>query len=95
MLSSRSLVNLSRNAFGYLVQAPLANFLSRHVPLRHLILDDIGLGPKAGTSSTDTAYQELLSEIYGVPIKLLTYEGTEEDSVPRNNSSPKSVVVSA
>jgi Ran GTPase-activating protein 1 len=31
-------VNLSRNAFGYLVQAPLADFLSRHVPLRHTIL---------------------------------------------------------
>lgn len=42
-------VNLSDNAFGLNTQAPLVDFLSRHVPLRHLILNNNGLGPAAGT----------------------------------------------
>ena len=42
-------VNLSDNAFGLNTQAPLVDFLSRHVPLRHLILNNNGLGPDAGT----------------------------------------------
>jgi Ran GTPase-activating protein 1 len=42
-------VNLSDNAFGLNTQAPLVAFLSRHVPLRHLILNNNGLGPTAGT----------------------------------------------
>ncbi|KAL2219293.1 ran GTPase activating protein 1 [Thermoascus aurantiacus ATCC 26904] len=41
-------VNLSDNAFGLNTQAPLVDFLSRHVPLRHLILNNNGLGPAAG-----------------------------------------------
>ncbi|KAJ5114859.1 Ran GTPase-activating protein 1 [Penicillium alfredii] len=42
-------VNLSDNAFGLNTQAPLVDFLSRHSPLRHLILNNNGLGPAAGT----------------------------------------------
>ncbi|KAJ5111000.1 Ran GTPase-activating protein 1 [Penicillium argentinense] len=41
-------VNLSDNAFG-----PLVDFLSRHTPLRHLILNNNGLGPAAGTLVAD------------------------------------------
>jgi Ran GTPase-activating protein 1 len=46
-------VNLSDNAFGLKTQAPLVDFLSRHVPLRHLILNNNGLGPKAGILIAD------------------------------------------
>jgi Ran GTPase-activating protein 1 len=46
-------VNLSDNAFGLNTQAPLVDFLSRHIPLRHLILNNNGLGPAAGTLVAD------------------------------------------
>ncbi|KAJ5162275.1 Ran GTPase-activating protein 1 [Penicillium capsulatum] len=46
-------VNLSDNAFGLNTQAPLVDFLSRHTPLRHLILNNNGLGPAAGTLVAD------------------------------------------
>jgi Ran GTPase-activating protein 1 len=46
-------VNLSDNAFGLNTQAPLVDFLSQHVPLRHLILNNNGLGPAAGTLIAD------------------------------------------
>lgn len=46
-------VNLSDNAFGLNTQAPLVDFLSRHTPLRHLILNNNGLGPAAGTLIAD------------------------------------------
>lgn len=46
-------VNLSDNAFGLNTQAPLVDFLSRHAPLRHLILNNNGLGPAAGALIAD------------------------------------------
>lgn len=46
-------VNLSDNAFGLNTQAPLVDFLSKHVPLRHLILNNNGLGPAAGVLIAD------------------------------------------
>ncbi|KAJ6032256.1 Ran GTPase-activating protein 1 [Penicillium herquei] len=46
-------VNLSDNAFGLNTQAPLVDFLSKHTPLRHLILNNNGLGPAAGTLIAD------------------------------------------
>lgn len=46
-------VNLSDNAFGLNTQAPLVDFLSQHVPLRHLILNNNGLGPAAGVLVAD------------------------------------------
>lgn len=46
-------VNLSDNAFGLNTQAPLVEFLSQHVPLRHLILNNNGLGPAAGVLVAD------------------------------------------
>ena len=42
-------VNLSDNAFGLNTQAPLVKFLERATALRHLILNNNGLGPEAGT----------------------------------------------
>jgi Ran GTPase-activating protein 1 len=42
-------VNLSDNAFGLNTQAPLVSFLAEHTPLEHLILNNNGLGPEAGT----------------------------------------------
>ncbi|KAJ9669309.1 Ran GAP Rna1 [Coniosporium apollinis] len=48
-LPSLHTINLSDNAFGLNTQAPLVSFLSAHVPLRHLILNNNGLGPAAGT----------------------------------------------
>ncbi|KAI4161615.1 MAG: hypothetical protein LQ342_004756 [Letrouitia transgressa] len=41
-------VDLSDNAFGLNTVAPLESFLSQHAPLRHLILNNNGLGPEAG-----------------------------------------------
>ena len=41
-------IDLSDNAFGLNTVAPLVEFLSRHTPLRHLILNNNGLGPEAG-----------------------------------------------
>ncbi|KAF2277513.1 RNI-like protein [Westerdykella ornata] len=46
-------VNLSDNAFGLNTQAPLVDFLSQHIPLRHLILNNNGLGPAAGVLIAD------------------------------------------
>jgi len=46
-------INLSDNAFGLNTQAPLVDFLSKHVPLRHLILNNNGLGPAAGVLIAD------------------------------------------
>ncbi|CAD6505612.1 BgTH12-01102 [Blumeria graminis f. sp. triticale] len=41
-------INLNDNAFGLNTQAPLVEFISSHVPLKHLILNNNGLGPEAG-----------------------------------------------
>ncbi|KAF2682454.1 RNI-like protein [Lentithecium fluviatile CBS 122367] len=46
-------IDLSDNAFGLNTQAPLVDFLSQHVPLRHLILNNNGLGPAAGVLIAD------------------------------------------
>lgn len=46
-------VDLSDNAFGVSTQAPLVAFLSAHTPLQHLILNNNGLGPRAGTLIAD------------------------------------------
>ena len=49
-LPSLHTVDLSDNAFGLNTQAPVVEFLSQHIPLRHLILNNNGLGPDAGTT---------------------------------------------
>ncbi|KAL8762292.1 MAG: hypothetical protein Q9184_001661 [Pyrenodesmia sp. 2 TL-2023] len=46
-------IDLSDNAFGLNTQAPLVEFLRKHVPLRVLILNNNGLGPEAGTKIAD------------------------------------------
>ncbi|KAL8803628.1 MAG: hypothetical protein Q9182_003043 [Xanthomendoza sp. 2 TL-2023] len=46
-------IDLSDNAFGLKTQAPLVEFLKQHIPLRHLILNNNGLGPEAGTHIAD------------------------------------------
>ncbi|EKD19049.1 ran GTPase activating protein 1 [Drepanopeziza brunnea f. sp. 'multigermtubi' MB_m1] len=46
-------INLNDNAFGLNTQAPLVAFLSSHVPLQHLILNNNGLGPHAGILVAD------------------------------------------
>lgn len=46
-------INLNDNAFGLNTQAPLVAFISSHVPLRHLILNNNGLGPHAGILIAD------------------------------------------
>lgn len=43
-------IDLSDNAFGFNTKDPLVDFLSKHVPLKHLILNNNGMGPIAGTS---------------------------------------------
>jgi Ran GTPase-activating protein 1 len=50
---------LNDNAFGLNMQAPLVAFLSSHVPLRHLFLNNNGLGPHAGILIADA-----LSELH-------------------------------
>ncbi|KAK5744787.1 Ran GAP Rna1 [Elasticomyces elasticus] len=42
-------INLNDNAFGLNTVEPLRVFLSQHTPLRHLYLNNNGLGPAAGT----------------------------------------------
>ncbi|EGE78372.1 hypothetical protein RJZ56_001310 [Blastomyces dermatitidis] len=42
-------IDLSDNAFGVNTKEPLVEFLRAHLPLRHLILNNNGLGPEAGT----------------------------------------------
>ena len=42
-------IDLSDNAFGLNTVEPLVDFLSKHVPLKNLILQNNGLGPNAGT----------------------------------------------
>jgi Ran GTPase-activating protein 1 len=44
---------LNDNAFGLNMQAPLVAFLSSHVPLQHLMLNNNGLGPHAGILVAD------------------------------------------
>ncbi|CAK7223529.1 Ran GAP Rna1 [Sporothrix curviconia] len=46
-------INLNDNAFGLNTQAPLVAFLSSHVPLQHLYLNNNGLGPHAGILIAD------------------------------------------
>lgn len=46
-------INLNDNAFGLNTQAPLVAFISSHVPLQHLILNNNGLGPHAGILIAD------------------------------------------
>ncbi|KAH7328622.1 hypothetical protein B0I35DRAFT_473306 [Stachybotrys elegans] len=48
-LPNLTTVNLNDNAFGINTVAPLVAFLSAHVPLQHLYLNNNGLGPEAGT----------------------------------------------
>ncbi|KAI1612074.1 hypothetical protein EDD36DRAFT_273548 [Exophiala viscosa] len=43
-------IDLSDNAFGLKTKDPLVDFLAKHVPLKHLILNNNGMGPIAGTS---------------------------------------------
>jgi Ran GTPase-activating protein 1 len=43
-------IDLSDNAFGLKTKDPLVDFLSKHTPLKHLILNNNGMGPIAGTS---------------------------------------------
>ncbi|MCJ1352340.1 MAG: hypothetical protein MMC33_002324 [Icmadophila ericetorum] len=42
-------VDLSDNAFGLMTVEPLVAFLRAHIPLKHLILNNNGLGPRAGS----------------------------------------------
>jgi Ran GTPase-activating protein 1 len=46
-------VDLSDNAFGLNTVEPLVGFLRAHVPLRHLVLNNNGLGPIAGARVAD------------------------------------------
>lgn len=50
-------VDLSDNAFGLKTKEPLVDFLSKHLPLRHLILNNNGMGPIAGASIAEALTQ--------------------------------------
>ncbi|KAJ8118131.1 hypothetical protein ONZ43_g4057 [Nemania bipapillata] len=52
-------INLNDNAFGLNTQEPLIAFLSSHVPLQHLYLNNNGLGPHAGINIANA-----LSKLY-------------------------------
>lgn len=54
-------VDLSDNAFGLNTVGPLVAFLKEHVPLKHLILNNNGLGPYAGIQIAD-ALSELATK---------------------------------
>lgn len=68
-LHKLSTINLSDNAFGLNTVEPLQVFLSQHVPLQHLILNNNGLGPRAGTLVADALTQlaERKSKANSVP----------------------------
>lgn len=51
------MVDLSDNAFGLKTKDPLVDFLSQHTPLQHLILNNNGMGPIAGTSIAEALTQ--------------------------------------
>ncbi|KAH9883731.1 RNI-like protein [Xylariomycetidae sp. FL2044] len=53
-------INLNDNAFGLNTQAPLIDFLSSHIPLQHLYLNNNGLGPHAGINIANA-----LSQLHG------------------------------
>ncbi|KAI4192384.1 MAG: hypothetical protein LQ346_004333 [Caloplaca aetnensis] len=67
-------IDLSDNAFGLNTQAPLVEFLRKHVPLRVLILNNNGLGPEAGARIADALSElsdrkaEARKEGKGVPV---------------------------
>lgn len=48
-LPSLHTIDLCDNAFGLNTQAPLVDFLKKHVPLEHLYLNNNGMGPEAGS----------------------------------------------
>ncbi|EDN04041.1 ran GTPase activating protein [Histoplasma capsulatum] len=50
-------VDLSDNAFGVNTKDPLVEFLRAHLPLRHLILNNNGLGPEAARSNPEIKYE--------------------------------------
>lgn len=50
-------INLNDNAFGLNTVEPLRPFLSKHTPLRHLYLNNNGLGPAAGTLVAEALQQ--------------------------------------
>ncbi|EER42422.1 ran GTPase activating protein [Histoplasma capsulatum H143] len=50
-------VDLSDNAFGVNTKDPLVEFLRAHLPLRHLILNNNGLGPEAARSNPGIKYE--------------------------------------
>lgn len=50
-------IDLSDNAFGLNTVEPLRPFLSQHTPLQHLILNNNGLGPSAGTLVAEALVQ--------------------------------------
>ncbi|MCJ1246163.1 hypothetical protein MMC30_003368 [Trapelia coarctata] len=54
-------IDLSDNAFGLNTVQPLVAFLKEHVPLRHLILNNNGLGPNAGSLIAE-ALEELAAK---------------------------------
>ena len=47
-------IDLSDNAFGLKTKDPLVDFLSKHTPLQHLILNNNGMGPIAGTAIAES-----------------------------------------
>ncbi|KAH0543663.1 hypothetical protein GP486_008561, partial [Trichoglossum hirsutum] len=65
-------IDLSDNAFGLNTQAPLVAFLSAHTPLRKLILNNNGLGPRAGKliadALTELAAKKEASRAAGRPV---------------------------
>ncbi|VUC27078.1 unnamed protein product [Clonostachys rosea] len=58
-LPNLTTINLNDNAFGLNTVSPLITFLSAHVPLQHLYLNNNGLGPHAGILVADA-----LSELH-------------------------------
>jgi len=50
-------VDLSDNAFGLKTKDPLVDFLTKHAPLKHLLLNNNGMGPIAGTSIAEALVQ--------------------------------------
>lgn len=62
-------IDLSDNAFGLNTKDPLVSFLSQHTPLRHLILNNNGMGPIGGAAIakalTDLAAKKMKARVEG------------------------------
>ncbi|KAL9021898.1 MAG: hypothetical protein Q9185_000912 [Variospora sp. 1 TL-2023] len=73
-------IDLSDNAFGLNTQAPLVDFLRKHLSLRVLVLNNNGLGPEAGALIADALCE--LADKKEKAEEATEGDGTAKEEVP-------------